>query len=57
LKDKALLAEAEKTKLTITYVSGEKTEKLVDEILNMPADAKKSLTFLVRLGKKSEAQK
>lgn len=57
LKDKALLAEAGKTKLTITYVSGEKTEKLVDEILRMPADAKKSLTFLVRLGKKSEAQK
>jgi len=39
--------------LTITYVSGEKTEKLVDEILDMPADAKKSLSFLVRSGKKS----
>jgi len=53
LKDKDLLAEAKKTKLTITYVSGEKTEKLVDEILDMPADAKKSLSFLVRSGKKS----
>jgi tripartite-type tricarboxylate transporter receptor subunit TctC len=48
LQDQGLLAEAKKSKLTITYVSGEKTDKLVDEILNMPADAKKSLSFLVR---------
>jgi tripartite-type tricarboxylate transporter receptor subunit TctC len=53
LQDQTLLAEAKKTKLTITYVSGEKTAKLVDEILSMPAEAKKSLTFLVRSGKKS----
>jgi hypothetical protein len=32
----------------ITPVSGEKTEKLVDEVLSMPAEAKKSLQFLVR---------
>jgi tripartite-type tricarboxylate transporter receptor subunit TctC len=48
LKDKALLEEAEKAKLVITHVSGEKTAKLVDEILFMPEDAKKSLSFLVR---------
>lgn len=53
MQDKALLEEAKKTKLEITYVSGERTEKLVDEILNMPSEAKKSLTFLVRSGKKS----
>jgi hypothetical protein len=48
LKDKMLLDEAKKAKLVITHVPGEKTEKLVDEILLMPEDAKKSLSFLVR---------
>ncbi len=48
LKDPALLGEANKSKLVITAVSGEKTEKLVDEILSMPADVKESLSFLVR---------
>jgi hypothetical protein len=48
LKDQALLEEAKKAKLVITDVSGEKTAKLVDEILSMPDDAKKSLSFLVR---------
>jgi tripartite-type tricarboxylate transporter receptor subunit TctC len=53
LKDKELLAEAKKSKLVITYVSGARTEKLVDEILSMPEDAKKSLAFLVRTKKNS----
>jgi tripartite-type tricarboxylate transporter receptor subunit TctC len=48
LKDKTLVEEAKKAKLVITHVSGEKTTKLVDEILSMPEDAKKSLSFLVR---------
>jgi tripartite-type tricarboxylate transporter receptor subunit TctC len=48
LKDPALLKEANKSKLVITSVSGEKTEKLVDEILSMPADVKENLAFLVR---------
>jgi len=48
LKDPGLLEEAKKSKLVITSVSGEKTEKLVDEILSMPPDVKKSLAFLVR---------
>lgn len=48
LKDPALLQEAKKSKLVITAVSGEKTEKLVDEILSMPPDVKESLAFLVR---------
>ena len=48
LKDPALLQEANKSKLVITAVSGEKTEKLVDEILTMSPEAKKSLAFLVR---------
>ena len=48
LKDPELLAEANKAKLVITYVSGEKTDELVKEILSMPEEAKKSLSFLVR---------
>jgi tripartite-type tricarboxylate transporter receptor subunit TctC len=48
LKDRELLKEAKKSKLVITPVSGEKTEKLVDEILSMPTDVKESLAFLVR---------
>lgn len=51
LKDKTLLEEAKKAKLVITHVSGEKAAKLVDEILSMPEDAKKSLSFLVRTKK------
>lgn len=48
LKDPKLLAEAKKSKLVITYVSGERTAKLVQEILAMPEEAKQSLSFLVR---------
>ena len=48
LKDPVLLQEAKKSKLVITAVSGEQTEKLVDEILSMPPDVKQSLAFLVR---------
>jgi len=48
LKDPALLEEAKKSKLVITPVSGEKTEKLVNEVLSMSAEAKESLSFLVR---------
>jgi tripartite-type tricarboxylate transporter receptor subunit TctC len=51
LKDNALLEEAKKAKLVITHVSGDQTAKLVDEILSMPEDAKKSLSFLVRTKK------
>jgi len=48
LKDPELLAEAKKSKLVITYVSGERTTELVREILSMPQDVKDSLSFLVR---------
>lgn len=48
LKDPELLAEAKKAKIDITYVSGEEVTKLVQQILNMPAEAKESLSFLVR---------
>jgi len=48
LKDTALLTEAKKSKLVITYVSGERTDELVREILSTPNEVKKSLSFLVR---------
>ena len=48
LKDPQLLAEAEKSKLVMTYVSGEQTEQLVKEMLSMPAEVKESLSFLIR---------
>jgi tripartite-type tricarboxylate transporter receptor subunit TctC len=48
LKDPELLKEAMKSKLVITPVPGEKVDKLVDAILNMPPDVKESLSFLVR---------
>jgi tripartite-type tricarboxylate transporter receptor subunit TctC len=48
LKDPELLKEANKSKLVITPVSGEKVDKLVSAILNMPAEAKEALSFLVR---------
>jgi hypothetical protein len=51
LKDKALLDEAKKAKLVITHVSGEQTTKIVDEVLSIPEEVKKSLSFLVRTKK------
>lgn len=48
LKDPELLAETNKSKLVITLVPGERTEKLVNEILSLPADVKENLAFLVR---------
>ncbi|MDH3445077.1 MAG: hypothetical protein OEN50_14210, partial [Deltaproteobacteria bacterium] len=52
LKDPELLKEAEKSRLVVTPVSGEKVEQLVNEILKMPPDVKKSLSFLVRKPRK-----
>lgn len=48
LEDREFLADAKKTNLLIHYVPGEKIDKLVDQILSTPADAKKNLQFLVR---------
>jgi tripartite-type tricarboxylate transporter receptor subunit TctC len=48
LKDPELRAEAKKSKLVITPVSGERASELVREILSTPEEVKKSLAFLVR---------
>jgi hypothetical protein len=52
LKDPELLAQAKKSKFIITHVPGERVVELVDEILSMPPEIKKSLEFLVRKTKK-----
>ena len=46
--DPDLLAEAEKAKVVVTYVSGPEVVKRVNDILNMPQHVKESLSFLVR---------
>ncbi|MFQ5683947.1 MAG: Bug family tripartite tricarboxylate transporter substrate binding protein [Candidatus Binatia bacterium] len=48
LKDPQLLAEAKKSKLIITYVSGVRVEKLVGQILSMSQEVRESLEFLIR---------
>jgi tripartite-type tricarboxylate transporter receptor subunit TctC len=47
MADEAFLADARQAKLEIRSVTGETTEKLVKELLAMPASAKQSLSFLV----------
>lgn len=47
LEDPEFLADARKSKLLITYVSGEEIEQLVAQILATPESAKKKLQFLV----------
>lgn len=48
LKDPELLDEAKRAKVDITYVSGPEVEKLVKQILHMPEEARRSLSFLVQ---------
>ncbi|MFQ5542289.1 MAG: hypothetical protein ACE5E2_05620, partial [Candidatus Binatia bacterium] len=55
LKDPQFLAEAKKSKLIITYVSGEQVEKYIDKILAISPKAKESLQFLVVKKKKKKS--
>jgi len=48
MQDPAFLADAKKSKLIISYVSGEDIDKHVATILGTPAAAKEKLGFLVR---------
>lgn len=52
LKDPDLLKDADKSKLVITAVPGQKVDKLVRAILDMPPDVKEQLSFLVRASNK-----
>ena len=53
MNDPAFLADAKKSKLIISYVSGEDIDKHVATILATPAAAKEKLGFLVRKKKKN----
>lgn len=54
LKDPQFIAESKKSKLIITYVSGEKVEKSIDSILAISPKAKESLKFLVTKKKRKK---
>jgi tripartite-type tricarboxylate transporter receptor subunit TctC len=47
-EDPEFLAEAKKSKLELQYVSGEETDRLVKEILDISPKSKQALQFLVR---------
>jgi tripartite-type tricarboxylate transporter receptor subunit TctC len=46
MKDPEFIAEAKKSKLEITYVSGEEIDKYVDQVLSITPKAKELLDFL-----------
>jgi tripartite-type tricarboxylate transporter receptor subunit TctC len=50
LKDKELLAEAEKGKMTIDYVSPEDATKVVAEVLGQPPDVVQTLAKYIKFG-------
>lgn len=47
VKDREFLAEAEKSKWEVTYVSGEEIEKYVDKVVSVTPRAKELLDFLM----------
>ncbi|HWP59092.1 MAG TPA: tripartite tricarboxylate transporter substrate-binding protein [Candidatus Acidoferrales bacterium] len=49
-KDKELLAEANKSKLPIDYVSGEDALKIVREVLQQPADIVQEISKYIKFG-------
>jgi tripartite-type tricarboxylate transporter receptor subunit TctC len=48
MEDKDYIADANKSKLTVDYVSGEQVEQHVERIYSVPAEVKKRLEFLVK---------
>lgn len=50
LKDKDLLAEAEKGKMTIDYVPPERCLKIISEVLNQPPDVVQTLAKYIKFG-------
>jgi hypothetical protein len=55
LNDPEFLAEAEKSKLLITYVSPELIENYIEEILSIPPKAKERLQFLTVIKERKPA--
>ena len=54
LKDPKFLAQAKKSKLIINYVSGEESEKFVNQMLSISPKAKESLQFLIAKKRKKK---
>ncbi|MBI2366286.1 MAG: hypothetical protein HYV01_14975, partial [Deltaproteobacteria bacterium] len=52
MKDPEFVAEAKKSKLEVTYVSGEEIENYVNKILSITPNAKELLDFLATKPKK-----
>ena len=52
MKDPEFVAETKKSKLQITYVSGEEVDKYVDKVLSITPRAKELLDFLATKPKK-----
>jgi hypothetical protein len=52
MKDPEFIAEAKKSKLEITYVTGEEVDKYVDKVLAVTPRAKELLDFLITKPKK-----
>ena len=52
MKDPQFLAEAEKSKLDVTYVSGEEIESHVNKVLSITPKARELLDFLMTKPKK-----
>jgi tripartite-type tricarboxylate transporter receptor subunit TctC len=52
MKDPEFIAEAKKSKLQITYVTGEEVDKYVDKVLAVTPKAKELLDFLITKPKK-----
>jgi tripartite-type tricarboxylate transporter receptor subunit TctC len=48
LADPEFMAQAQKSKLDITYVSGEEAEKLVSEVLSISPKVRENLQFLTQ---------
>jgi hypothetical protein len=53
IEDKDYKADAEKSKLPVNYISGEKIEQYVEKIYSVSPDVRKRLDFLVRTRKTS----
>ena len=53
MEDKDYKADAEKSKLTVDYVPGEKVEQYVQQIYSVSPEVKKRLDFLVKKPKTS----
>jgi hypothetical protein len=53
MEDKGYIADSQRAKLTVEYISGEQVENFVEQIYRASADVKKRLSFTVKRPKTS----